>query len=283
MKKLSFRPSPAMVVACVALFVALGGTGLAATYVVSSNSQVGPNTISGHNPPSGKHANVISGSINGTDLAPNSVNGGKVANGSLSAADTNTNSIQRRVTGACPSGQAAQSVSQTGALACGATDGGAPGGSAGGGLSGTYPNPEIANDAIGVPQLSSANGSSSVEAIPFVLHLSADTGLLSPSSGVDRVIYNANAPREFKVVAAWASSTGSNTIQWQLQEGGASGNALTDLQSIPTPSGQIASVSGNIRPATVFQNDSLSVHFDNEGLSDAGAHLDLYVLAVPLS
>jgi len=281
--RLRFRPSPAMVVACIALFVALGGTATAVTYVVSANSQIAPNTISGHNPPSGKHANIINGSIDGTDLAPSSVNGSKVANGSLSAADTNTNSIQRRVTGACPSGQAAQSVSQAGALACAATNGGTPGGSAGGGLSGTYPNPEIANDAIGVPQLSSANGTSSVEAIPFVIHLSADTGLLSPSTGVDRVIYNANAPREFKVVAAWASSTGSNTIQWQLQEGGASGNALTDLQSIPTPLGHLTSVSGTIAPATVLQNDSLAVHFDNEGLSDSSAHLELYVLAVPLS
>jgi hypothetical protein len=128
MKKLSFRPSPAMIVACVALFVALGGTGLAATYVVSSNSQVAPGTISGHNPPSGRHANIIGGSINSPDLAngaatlgklaPNSVNGGKVVNGSLSAADTNTASIQQRVAGACPPDQAAQSVNQGGDLNC---------------------------------------------------------------------------------------------------------------------------------------------------------------------
>ena len=59
-----------MVVACAALFVALGGTGLAASYVVSSNSQVGPGTISGHHPPSGDHANIVGGSINAFDLAP---------------------------------------------------------------------------------------------------------------------------------------------------------------------------------------------------------------------
>jgi hypothetical protein len=130
MKKLSFRPSPAMVVACVALFVALGGTGVAATYVVSSNSQVGPNTISGHKPPSGDHANIIGGSLNATDLAngaatlsklaPNSVNGGKVVNGSLTAADTDTSSIQRRLDGGCASGQAIESVGQTGASTCSA-------------------------------------------------------------------------------------------------------------------------------------------------------------------
>src|SRR5690349_22857693 len=62
-----FRPSPAMIVACIALFVALGGTATAVTYVVSSNSQVGPGTISGHKPPTGKHSNIIAGSDQSTD------------------------------------------------------------------------------------------------------------------------------------------------------------------------------------------------------------------------
>ena len=93
MKKLSFRPSPAMIVACVALFVALGGTGLAASYVVSSNSQVGPGTISGHNPPSGKHGNIISGSVNGTDLAPNSVGSSEIAANAVDASKVASESL----------------------------------------------------------------------------------------------------------------------------------------------------------------------------------------------
>src|SRR5438874_11648068 len=98
-----FRPSPAMVVACAALFVALGGTAVATSYVVSSNSQVGPGTISGHHPPSGKHANIIAGSINGKDLnggavsagklAPDSVDGSKVLDGSLNGSDIATDSL----------------------------------------------------------------------------------------------------------------------------------------------------------------------------------------------
>jgi hypothetical protein len=67
-----FRPSHGTIVAYLALFVALGGTATAVSYVVSSNSQVGPGTISGHKPPSGKHANIIAGSINGTDIADRS-------------------------------------------------------------------------------------------------------------------------------------------------------------------------------------------------------------------
>jgi hypothetical protein len=74
-----FRPSPAMIVACIALFVALGGTATAVTYVVSSNSQIGPGTVSGHKPPTGKHANIIAGSVNGQDVANNSLTGADIA------------------------------------------------------------------------------------------------------------------------------------------------------------------------------------------------------------
>src|SRR4051812_10997296 len=62
----------ANVVSLIALFVALGGTA-AASVIISSNSQVAQNTISGHKPPSGDHPNLIAGSVNGQDLAAGSV------------------------------------------------------------------------------------------------------------------------------------------------------------------------------------------------------------------
>jgi hypothetical protein len=61
----------ANVVSVIALFVALGGTALASV-IITSNSQIGPGTVSGHKPPTGKHANIIAGSINGTDIADRS-------------------------------------------------------------------------------------------------------------------------------------------------------------------------------------------------------------------
>ncbi len=63
----------ANVVATLALFLVLGGGTALASYVISSNSQVGPGTISGHTPPSGKHANIIAGSINGEDVKESSL------------------------------------------------------------------------------------------------------------------------------------------------------------------------------------------------------------------
>jgi hypothetical protein len=63
----------ANVMATLAVFLVLGGGTALAAYVVSSNSQIGPGTISGHKPPTGKHANIIAGSINGQDIADKAV------------------------------------------------------------------------------------------------------------------------------------------------------------------------------------------------------------------
>src|SRR5690242_18300097 len=68
----------ANVVSTLAVFFVLTGTAGAA-YVVSSNSQIGPNTVSGHKPPSGIHSNLITGSLNGTDLAPKAVTAARLA------------------------------------------------------------------------------------------------------------------------------------------------------------------------------------------------------------
>src|SRR5690349_21798946 len=74
-------------VALVAAFVFILGGGTAfGAFVVSSNSQIGPNTVSGHKPPAGKHANIIGGSVNATDLANGAVTGGKLAPASVTNA-----------------------------------------------------------------------------------------------------------------------------------------------------------------------------------------------------
>jgi hypothetical protein len=68
----------ANVVATIAVFLALTGSALGAV-IITSNSQVAQGTISGHKPPTGKHANIISGSLNATDLASNAVTNAKIA------------------------------------------------------------------------------------------------------------------------------------------------------------------------------------------------------------
>ncbi len=115
MRRIRSRLTYANVMVTILAFIVLGGGTAVAAIVVSDNSQVASNTISGHKPPAGKHANIIGGSVNGTDLATgavtqgkigvsavttgklagDSVNGAKVVNGSLTSADLNTNEVKQ--------------------------------------------------------------------------------------------------------------------------------------------------------------------------------------------
>jgi len=73
------RLTYANVMATLAVVIAITGTSTAvAAVIINSNSEVAQDTISGHKPPAGDHANVISGSINATDLANKSVTAGKI-------------------------------------------------------------------------------------------------------------------------------------------------------------------------------------------------------------
>src|SRR4051794_1210981 len=65
----------ANVMATLAVFLVLGGGTAIAAYVVSSNSQIGPGTVSGHTPPTGNHPNILAGSVNGGDVADNTLRG----------------------------------------------------------------------------------------------------------------------------------------------------------------------------------------------------------------
>lgn len=77
------RPSPAMVVACLALLVALGGTSVAAVQALAPNSvgtaQLRANAVTA--------AKIKNRNVTGAKLAFNAVTGATVRNRSLSAAD----------------------------------------------------------------------------------------------------------------------------------------------------------------------------------------------------
>src|SRR5262245_38633890 len=76
-QRLRSRLTYANVMSTLAVFIALGGTTLAAV-IITDNSQVASDTISGHKPPAGKHSNIIGGSINTADLAGQAVSAAKI-------------------------------------------------------------------------------------------------------------------------------------------------------------------------------------------------------------
>jgi hypothetical protein len=99
------RPSPAMVVALVALFLSAGGASYAAvTYPAHSIGATQLKTFAVTNP----------------KLASNAVGSRKIMPGAVGFYRVNRSEVQLRVTGACVSGtQAITSVSVTGAVTCG--------------------------------------------------------------------------------------------------------------------------------------------------------------------
>ena len=119
MRKFPGRPSPAMVVACFALLVALGGTSIAAVSQVANNS-VGANQLKSNAVTNPKVANnaikapelasnavvaakiasnavgaakIASNAVTGPKIAANAVTGEKVQDGSLAAADLASGAI----------------------------------------------------------------------------------------------------------------------------------------------------------------------------------------------
>ena len=124
------RPSPAMVVACIALTVALGGTSYAA--ITLPKNSVGTKQLK-------KNA------VTGLKVKANAITSPKVASNSLTGSDINEASL-----GTVPSATNAITATTAGSAA--------PSGAAGGGLSGTYPNPTLAANVVGSANVVDAAG-----------------------------------------------------------------------------------------------------------------------------
>jgi hypothetical protein len=126
MEKLMLRrPSPALVVSCIALFVALSGSAIALQ---------GQNGV--------RSDDIAPGAVKRGDVAANAINSAKVANGALRRADFAPGTLVPGPQG--PTG----ATGPTGPAGGGGGGGGSPSGPAGGALAGTYPNPTLAPNAV---------------------------------------------------------------------------------------------------------------------------------------
>lgn len=106
------RPSGAMAVALVALFVSLGGASYAAV-------SLGRNSVGTRQLKNGAvtKAKLGNGSVSNFKLASGAVGARKIINGAVGRSQINVNQVQDRVSGVCTSGAIA-GISNTGAVTC---------------------------------------------------------------------------------------------------------------------------------------------------------------------
>lgn len=109
------RPSAAMAVSCVALFVALSGVGWAATQLPANS--VGSDQLQNGSVTNWKLANGVVGNWK---LSSNAVGPRKIINGAVGLGQINTSQVQARVASPCATG-AIDSISATGSVTCSST------------------------------------------------------------------------------------------------------------------------------------------------------------------
>lgn len=201
------RPSPAMAVALLALMVALGGTGYAAS------------TISGRDIKNGsiRSADLGRGQVKRADIAKRAVTSAKVRNGTLKGKDFKAGQLPAGPQG--PKG-----------------DPGPPGpstGPAGGDLSGNYPNPLIGNAKVNSAKIQ--DGQIRAGDLGSIVTVSNTVGIAGNSNASavracpagTRLIAGGAQPATFGVELTSTLRSGTNTWIAQARNNNAGASTLT--------------------------------------------------------
>jgi hypothetical protein len=151
----------------------------------------------------------------------------------------------------------------------------------------------LQSGAVAAPTLtpvgSAFDNTAPIEAVPFVVRfLDFNSGTVSAGSSVEAVIYNANAPTTFQIIDAWLVMAGggcSGTCTWELRSATGGGSILFPAQGFPSgplPSGgAILRLSSLPSPALIPQGSTVVLRFTNPGPGTGSAAFDLYLLALP--
>jgi hypothetical protein len=291
------RPSPALVVASVALFVALGGVAFAATggnFILGTSntadqqtslvSTVGGNSaLRVENAATASASYGVVGKITAAGAAANSagVKGTTAATNPAAAAVVGTNlGGGPGLSAVVNSGAPPLSVNSTTKVANLNADQ----------LDGIDGSAFLQNGDVGAVSLTPvgdlATDAAPYAAVPLVIHRMIDTGTLSGSATVDIPIYAAT--RHIFVTDAWVVGLSPvvQPVDWSLRtDGGADLTAPLSLALLQRDVARVYSFAPAPAPASrvILTGDRLVVRVTNTSSSDNSANLDVYVLALPSS
>ena len=205
-----------MIVALIALIFAMSGTAVAATHLVSGDNLIKKYTLSGNR--------LRNHTLTGAQIKLSAL--GKVP--SAAQADSATNATHATsadtATSAGHATTADTATSATHATSADSATSAAPSGTAAGDLSGTYPNPTIANGAVGTAKFGAIPGArvrnSSGEAVTSGIEatLTYDTedfdtgGLHSTTTNTSRLTAPVAGKYLIMASAEWASNTSGRRL-----------------------------------------------------------------------
>ena len=173
------------VLGLIAIFIALTGTALAAREAADG---VPKGSITS--------TEIENRDIATSDLGPEAVTSSKIAQGTIKGGDINMDRLdysvlQRRIAESCDPGNSIRAIAADGTVTCQGA-GGPPSGAAGGDLTGTYPDPTLADGSIDSAGLFSAGLQDGAAGAPTLRSLG--TGAAQAAAGDDPRLSDARTP-----------------------------------------------------------------------------------------
>ncbi len=224
------RPSPAIVMSSVALFLSLGGVGYAAIRI--PNGSVGT-------------AQLAKGAVTNSKLHTNAVSFPNIVEGAVGIHRINTSQVQVRVSGSCPTGSAIAAIGTLGTVKCNAALPGEYGTTNNTVLVPTTASGPVAVTSVGLPEGAPYSLPASVAYLAFANPTATvtSTGTVQHVSVSCTLSVGSNTETRIATIDTTGTTGQASTASIPLQVAGQAGTAAVSCQSSVPGAGTAPGVS----------------------------------------